>query len=95
MAVTGGQLPANLAAFEDFVGRYREIGFDEFIVPDFTLGDTFEARLDAYRTFMEETPHDTWGMGHAAGWLLPGIPTYSLSAGSANTRCSVGSAHME
>ena len=38
----------------DQLGRYAEAGFDEFIVPDFTLGDTFEARLDAYRTFRSE-----------------------------------------
>ena len=35
----------------DALGRYRDLGFDEVIVPDFTLGATFEERLDAYRRF--------------------------------------------
>jgi probable F420-dependent oxidoreductase len=38
----------------ELLGRYRDAGFDEFIVPDFTLGDTFEERLDNYRTFQGE-----------------------------------------
>ncbi len=38
----------------DQLGRYQDAGFDEFVVPDFTIGDTFEARLDAYRTFQAE-----------------------------------------
>jgi alkanesulfonate monooxygenase SsuD/methylene tetrahydromethanopterin reductase-like flavin-dependent oxidoreductase (luciferase family) len=33
------------------VGRYADNGFDEIIVPDFTLGDTPEARLEAYQRF--------------------------------------------
>jgi alkanesulfonate monooxygenase SsuD/methylene tetrahydromethanopterin reductase-like flavin-dependent oxidoreductase (luciferase family) len=36
------------------LGRYAEQGFDEFIMPDFTLGATPEARLDAYRRFNAE-----------------------------------------
>ena len=35
----------------DALGRYAELGFDEVIVPDFTLGATFDDRLDAYRRF--------------------------------------------
>ena len=36
------------------LGRYADNGFDEVIVPDFTLGDTAEARLDAYRRFNDD-----------------------------------------
>ncbi len=31
------------------LGEYVELGFDEFIVPDFTLGNTPEERADRYR----------------------------------------------
>ena len=33
----------------DQLGRYAELGFDEFIVPDFTLGRTAEERFANYR----------------------------------------------
>jgi alkanesulfonate monooxygenase SsuD/methylene tetrahydromethanopterin reductase-like flavin-dependent oxidoreductase (luciferase family) len=33
------------------LGAYAESGFDEVIVPDFTLGDTPGARLEAYQRF--------------------------------------------
>lgn len=33
------------------LGRYRDQGFGEVIVPDFTLGATAEQRFDAYRRF--------------------------------------------
>ena len=36
------------------LGRYADDGFDETIVPDFALGDTAEARLDAYRRFNDD-----------------------------------------
>jgi probable F420-dependent oxidoreductase len=42
------------AQLVDEVGRYVELGFDELIVPDFTLGGTAEERADRYRTFMTE-----------------------------------------
>lgn len=35
----------------DAIGRYAELGFDEVIVPDFSLGDTAEERTDAYARF--------------------------------------------
>lgn len=38
----------------DAVGRYREIGFDEICVPDFTMGQSPQQRLDAYGTFWSE-----------------------------------------
>lgn len=38
----------------DAIGEYRDLGFDEVIVPDFTLGATAEQRLDAYRAFNDE-----------------------------------------
>ncbi len=36
------------------IGRYVELGFDEFIVPDLTLGETAEDRADGYRWLMED-----------------------------------------
>ena len=40
------------------LGRYAEQGYDEVIVPDFTLGGTSDERLDAYRRFAEDiAPH--------------------------------------
>jgi alkanesulfonate monooxygenase SsuD/methylene tetrahydromethanopterin reductase-like flavin-dependent oxidoreductase (luciferase family) len=36
------------------IGRYVELGFDEVIVPDFTLGRTHDERLATYATFMSE-----------------------------------------
>ncbi len=36
------------------VGRFRDAGFDELIVPDFTLGASAEERLDAYRRIHAE-----------------------------------------
>lgn len=38
----------------DELGRFADLGFDEVIVPDFTLGSTPEARLDAFRKFNED-----------------------------------------
>jgi probable F420-dependent oxidoreductase len=38
----------------DELGRYVELGFDEFIVPDFTLGRDQAARLDTYARFDAE-----------------------------------------
>ena len=43
--------PAELV---DALGRYAELGFDEFIVPDFTLGRDHAARMDAYARFDAE-----------------------------------------
>ncbi len=38
----------------DELGRYRDLGFDEFIVPDFSLGESYEQRLDVYRRIRED-----------------------------------------
>ena len=38
----------------DQFGRYAELGFDEFIVPDFTLGKTAEERTDRFRTLQAD-----------------------------------------
>lgn len=38
----------------DEIGGYADIGFDEVIIPDFTLGETSEARSDAFRQFNDE-----------------------------------------
>jgi probable F420-dependent oxidoreductase len=38
----------------DELGRYAELGFDEFIVPDFTLGGTAEERFANYRLIQSD-----------------------------------------
>jgi probable F420-dependent oxidoreductase len=38
----------------DELGRYAEVGFDEFIVPDFTLGGTAEERFANYRLLQSD-----------------------------------------
>ena len=38
----------------DAVARYVEIGFDEIIFPDFTLGADAETRRDNYERISEE-----------------------------------------
>jgi len=38
----------------DEIGRYAELGFDELIVPDFTLGSTPDERLAKYDEFRTE-----------------------------------------
>jgi alkanesulfonate monooxygenase SsuD/methylene tetrahydromethanopterin reductase-like flavin-dependent oxidoreductase (luciferase family) len=38
----------------DAVGRYRDLGFSEVIVPDFTLGRSAQERLDTYDRFQAE-----------------------------------------
>ncbi len=36
------------------IGRYAELGFDELIVPDFTMGGSPEERMAKYREFQSE-----------------------------------------
>lgn len=54
-ALAGPMGDRTIAGSDDHIveqlGRYVENGFDEVIVPDFTLGTTHEERLDAYRRF--------------------------------------------
>ncbi|MCP3939125.1 MAG: LLM class flavin-dependent oxidoreductase, partial [Actinomycetia bacterium] len=38
----------------DAIGRYAELGFDEVIIPDFTVGNTVEERHGFYQRFMTE-----------------------------------------
>ncbi len=38
----------------DALGRYAELGFEEVIVPDFTLGDTAAERTESYARFMSD-----------------------------------------
>ena len=38
----------------DELGRYAEMGFDEFIVPDFTLGGTADERFANYRLLQSD-----------------------------------------
>ena len=42
----------------DTIGEYADLGFDEFIVPDFTLGNDASERLERYQQFNTEVaPH--------------------------------------
>jgi alkanesulfonate monooxygenase SsuD/methylene tetrahydromethanopterin reductase-like flavin-dependent oxidoreductase (luciferase family) len=41
-------LIGSTAQLIDLIGSYAEMGVDEFIVPDFTLGNTHKERMDAY-----------------------------------------------
>jgi probable F420-dependent oxidoreductase len=47
-------LIGSTAFLVDQMGRYAELGIDEFILPDFTLGRTPEQRFDAYDRFAAE-----------------------------------------
>ena len=38
----------------DAVGQYKELGFDEICVPDFTMGQTPSERSDNYEKFWTE-----------------------------------------
>ena len=38
----------------DVLGQYEELGFDELIIPDFTLGGTAEERFANYRLLQSE-----------------------------------------
>lgn len=42
------------AQLVDEIGRYAELGFDELIVPDFTLGGTPDERVARYHEFQAE-----------------------------------------
>ncbi|MGB0113963.1 MAG: LLM class flavin-dependent oxidoreductase [Ilumatobacteraceae bacterium] len=57
--VRGGDMGArsvvgSASELVDEFGRYAELGFDEFIVPDFTLGNTAEERADRFRTLQSD-----------------------------------------
>lgn len=53
-APEGRSLVGGAAELVDQIGSYRELGIDEFIVPDFTLGATPAERLDTYAFLHEE-----------------------------------------
>ena len=42
------------AELVDTIGRYAELGFDEFIVPDFNLGSTPERRRESLERIEQE-----------------------------------------
>lgn len=42
------------AELTELFGRYADLGFDEFIVPDFTLGNTAEERAERFRTLKSD-----------------------------------------
>jgi len=47
-------LAGSVAQVQDAIGRYRDAGVDEFIVPDFTLGRSVEQKLAVYDRFFTE-----------------------------------------
>lgn len=47
-------LAGSADAIVDQIGRYEELGFDEFILPDWNLGDDPAQRLDALDRFNQE-----------------------------------------
>jgi alkanesulfonate monooxygenase SsuD/methylene tetrahydromethanopterin reductase-like flavin-dependent oxidoreductase (luciferase family) len=47
-------VPGSANQILDAVGRYAELGFDEFIVPDFNLGTTASQRREALQQIHEE-----------------------------------------
>lgn len=49
-----GTIAGSVDQIVDAMGQYATLGFDEVIVPDFTLGETTEARDEAYEHFMSE-----------------------------------------
>jgi alkanesulfonate monooxygenase SsuD/methylene tetrahydromethanopterin reductase-like flavin-dependent oxidoreductase (luciferase family) len=42
------------AQLVEAVGQYKDLGFDEVCVPDFTLGGTPEQRKESYEKFWTE-----------------------------------------
>jgi len=64
-AIKGGEngersIAGSPAQIVDEIGKYAELGFDEVIIPDFTLGKTRGERFDAYELFSAEiVPHFT------------------------------------
>lgn len=57
--VRGGDMGArsivgSAAELVEQFGQYAALGFDEFIVPDFTLGNSYEERLDRFRTLQSD-----------------------------------------
>lgn len=57
--VRGGDMGArsivgSAAELVEQFGQYAALGFDEFIVPDFTLGNSYEERLDRFRTIQSD-----------------------------------------
>ena len=47
-------IAGSVAQITDEIAKFAELGFDEIIVPDFTLGATRQERFDAYEQFTAE-----------------------------------------
>lgn len=47
-------LIGSVARLTELLGEYRDLGFDEVIIPDFTLGATLSERLAAYHLLRDE-----------------------------------------
>ncbi len=50
----GRSLVGTTAQLTEMIGQYRELGFNEFCLPDFTLGKTFAERTEAIQQFFSE-----------------------------------------
>lgn len=50
----GRSLLGGVAELQDAVGRYAQLGIDELIIPDFTLGGSPSERLDTYARIKAE-----------------------------------------
>ena len=50
----GRSLVGSPAEIVDAMGRYAQMGFDQFIVPDFNLGASAEARWEAFERIRED-----------------------------------------
>ena len=53
-APSGRSLVGSPGQVVDALGRYAELGFDEFIVPDFNLGATPTVRREAFERIRED-----------------------------------------
>ncbi len=50
----GRSLVGTTAQLTEMIGQYKELGFNEFCLPDFTLGKTFAERTEAIQQFFSE-----------------------------------------
>jgi alkanesulfonate monooxygenase SsuD/methylene tetrahydromethanopterin reductase-like flavin-dependent oxidoreductase (luciferase family) len=49
------RIAGNVSQLQDIIGAYKEIGVDEFVVPDFSLGmDLNEQKMQVLDTFISE-----------------------------------------
>jgi alkanesulfonate monooxygenase SsuD/methylene tetrahydromethanopterin reductase-like flavin-dependent oxidoreductase (luciferase family) len=58
--MAGRVIAGSTAEVLDTIGRYGDLGFDEFILQDSTLGRTIGERLDGYARFWSEVAAPLW-----------------------------------